>query len=51
MLLFGSPQKAKTALNYTILKYVLYESFCIILQYVCFAACVIVLADIRAICK
>ena len=27
MLLFRSPQKAKTALNHTILKYVLYKSF------------------------
>ena len=51
MLLFRSLQKAKTTLNHTMFKYVLYESFSIISQYVYFAAHVILLADIHAICK
>ena len=51
ILLFRPPRKSKTALNHTKFKYAFYESFCIILQYVCFAVHVILLADIHAICK
>ena len=51
MQLFRSSHMAKTTFNHTALKYVLHKSFCIILEYICFAIHVIVLADIHAICK
>ena len=46
-----SPPKAKTTFNHTMLKYVLDKSFYVILEYICFAVHVIVLADVHAICK
>ena len=51
MLLFKSPHKAKTTFNHIMLKNVLDQSFCVIIEYIRFAVHIIVLADIHTICK